>query len=611
MCAIGGVCLRPETNLDVTKVLTGMLTKQRHRGPDSDGVFLNKARGVGLCHNRLAILDLTESGTQPMHSADGQYSIVFNGEIYNWKELKKGLESVGFCSRTDTEILLVMYQKYGVKMLSRLRGMFAFAIFDQVKNIIFCARDRIGKKPFVYAETKHGIAFASEIPAVLCMPDCDTELDQSGLACMLLHNLRHIPDPHTVYRGLKRLRPGHAMLIKRGKVDRVWRYWTPKANALAGSSEHLRDVLEDAVHTRMVADVPVGALLSGGVDSTAIVNLMQQKMNEPVHTYAFGADENDEDIRRARIVSKQLGTQHKEFYFDPKRQFEVFKTMLATYGEPIMLLPLIHAYQLSEAIHDDGIKVVLNGNGADELFYGYTGHLNTARITRMMNAFGWCRHFLPENRHPSLSLLMAQPGMRKAMFYRMKAEKTWPAIFRKEVVSTLQNIVSDEMESWGKLFPNKDFIDESNFLALLIENTHSLTISSDIPGMMASIEMRSPFLDQQVISEAMGIHFSKKVKGPKDGSQLKHILRQAVKDLVPPAVMHAPKRGFGMGVQERDVLLGPWRGQVDSILNNYPYPSLFNEGYIKKIWKDAKSSEKGDWSMLAKLFSIGLWEKES
>jgi len=427
---------------------------------------------------------------------------------------------------------------------------------------------------------------------------------------MLLHNLRHIPDPYTVYKGVMRLRAGHAMIIKEGKIEKVWKYWSPKPNSLASDPDYLRSLLEESVQLRMVADVPVGALLSGGVDSTAVVHLMKQNKKEPVRTYAFGADEYDEDIQRARLVSRKLGTQHKEFYFNPVSQFEIFKSMLAIHGEPIMLLPLIHAYQLSDAIHKDGIKVVLNGNGADELFYGYTGHLNTAKITKVINMFGWLRHITPKTDHSLLSVFLAKPGQRKAEFYRRKSESLWPNIFRPELVASLENLVAEEMEMWGGIVPNSDFIDESNYLSLLVENTHSVTIASDLPGMMASVEMRAPFLDQEIINAAMGIHFTKKVKGPKDGSQLKNILRKAVMDLVPPEVMHAPKRGFGMGVQERDVLLGPWQRKADKILLDFPLPELFNSSAIRAMWLEAKNTKRGQWDLLAKLFAIGLWKRE-
>jgi len=614
MCGIGGYQLRPSTTLNTDTLLTTLQVMQHHRGPDGKGRWTTANKSTGLCHTRLAIVDLTETGNQPMSSPDGQLTITFNGEIYNWQILRNQLAERGvtFKSHSDTEVILAGYREWGYGVLQKLRGMYAFALWDNQSKMLFCARDRIGKKPFIYSESSKGFFFASAIPplrAISQIAGINESRDETGLANMLLHNLRHIPEPCTAYKGLRKLRPGHALVVQNGRVKRMWRHWTPQPQKI-DTPRQLRTIIEEAVAIRTVADVPVGALLSGGVDSTAIVHLMQQQNNEPIHTYAFGANKDDEDIRRARLVSEKLGTRHKEFYFDPIRQYAVFKKIIATYGEPIMLLPLIHAYELSEAIHDDGIKVVLNGNGADELFYGYTGHLNTARVTRLINMLGWMRHFLPKMEHPKLSVFFAPPGKRKSVFYHRKAEERWPTIFQSDAISTLENIVSKEMEEWGQLLPNEDFIDESNYLSLLIENTHSLTIASDLPGMMASIEMRAPFLDQEVISAAMGIHYSKKVKGPKDGSQLKNILRKAVSDLVPAEVMHAPKRGFGMGVQERDILLGPWKKHADDIFNNYPSNNFFDTHKIRKMWISTSKSGVGQWDLLAKLFSIGLWVNE-
>lgn len=613
MCGIGGYYLSAQNvaRLNVGAYLQNVQELQKHRGPDAQASWVEKSAGIGLCHNRLSIIDLSNNANQPMHSADGLITVIYNGEIYNWKDLRGELETVGVIFRTnsDTEVLIESYRKWGYDFFNKLRGMYAFAIFDHRTQELLLARDHIAKKPLVYTEAKNGFAFASEIPALLCWPEINKEIDHEAIGAMLLHNLRHIPEPRTIYKNIKKLRPGHALRVRDGKVITMWRHWTPLPRNIASPLD-LREVLEDSVAIRATADVPVGALLSGGIDSTAIVNLMQRKIDKPVHTYAFGANKDDEDLRRARIVSKAIGTCHKEYYFDPVRQFEIFKQMLRTYGEPIMLLPLIHAYQLSEAIHNDGIKVVLNGNGADELFYGYTGHINTAKVTRLMNLFGWLRHLLPEFNQPAFSVFLAKPGKRKAKFYEKKAEECWPKIIRRDAISTLSNVVSGEMEMWGELIPSHDFIDESNFLSLLIENSHSLTIASDLPAMMASVEMRSPFLDQEIISAAMGIHFSKKVKGPKDGSQLKSILRKAVKDLVPDEVFFASKRGFGMGIQEKDVLLGPWRSYANEIFYSFPDFGIFERNKIQKLWEEACNTNVGQWELLAKLFAIGLWRNE-
>jgi len=429
---------------------------------------------------------------------------------------------------------------------------------------------------------------------------------------MLLHNMRHIPDPYTVYRGVKRLRPGHAMLLKDGKVDRIWRYWVPKIDSGRTTAERLRELLEESVALRMVADIPVGALLSGGVDSSAVVHLMRRETTEPIRTYALGFDEGDEDLKRARMMAGTLGCIHKEFYYDPDRQLTVFQRMLETYGEPIMLLPLIHTYELCRAIHDDGMKVVLCGHGADELFYGYTGHLRT---TLLSICLPWLAPLIPLARllpkgwdGELLAVLSAQAGARKAALYRANESEAWNTLITPDVRDDLSNLAAEEMEYWGATIPAGPYIDESNFVALMVENTHSVQIASDLPAMMASVEMRAPFLDQRLVSFALATHFREKVPSITDASRLKQILKTAVADLVPRELLYAPKRGFGMGIQERTVLRGPWKRFADSIfVQPDDCDGLFVTAEVNKLWRSHETDDRVNFSLLAKLLAIQVW----
>lgn len=549
-----------------------------------------------------------------MASDDGKVVIVFNGEIYNWQSLRARFMEQGrpFRTNTDTEVLLAAYLEWGVEMLSHLRGMFAFALYDARTDMFFCARDRVGKKPFVYAETQSGFVFASEIPAVLSMPDCDRELDREALAGMLLHNVRHIADPHTVYRGVKRLRAGHALLVKNGRIQKVWQYWKPQADAGATTPHRLREKLEEAVQLRMVADVPVGALLSGGVDSSAIVAMMARHSVDPIHTYALGYDAADEDLRRARVMAAHLGCRHKEFYFDANRQWDVFRKLIRAHGEPIILLPLIHAYELCEAIRDDGVKVVLGGHGADELFYGYTGHVRTARLSALMAiAAPFARmgaSVIGSRQSPLFSMLAAPPGERKAAFYRHCETRDWATVLTPDARTAMHNVVADELAYWGHVCPSKRFIDESNFCALMVENTHSLTISSDLPPMLASVEMRAPFLDQDIINFALATPVYKKVPWIAPHNRLKWILRQAVRDLVPHELLFAPKRGFGFGIPQDDVLRGPWGRYGDELFANpHDAGGLFDPNALRIAWQQFKQRGSGGSNVVPNMFAIQYW----
>jgi asparagine synthase (glutamine-hydrolysing) len=609
MCAIGGISLKPGIQFDLIKHLNAMVRLQHHRGPDANGVWLSDDQSMGLCHNRLSILDLTEAGNQPMHSADARYSIVFNGEIYNYRELQEELSAKGSCFRThsDTEVLLEAYHYWGEAMLDKLRGMFAFALLDHAKGSLFCARDRVGKKPFVYSETKQGFVFASEIPAVRQVQGVDTTYDHDALAAMLLHNLRHIPDPHTAYRGIRRLRAGHAMRVREGKIEKIWRYWTPSPSSLPTTPTQLRALLEESIALRMRADVPVGALLSGGIDSSAIVAMMRQHASQLIHTYALGFDEDDEDLRRARLMAQQLGTQHKEFYFDPDEQWRIFNQLIAIHGEPIILLPLVHTYTLCRAIREDGIKVVLTGNGADELFYGYTGHTRTMRISRWLDRLAPLRPFLSPLKNTRMGWVAAKPGVRKAAFYRAIAKSTWQHCLSDDAISSLANRAEEELRYWGELCPSQHYIDESNFVGLMVENPHSVTIAGDLPAMAASIEIRAPFLDQEIISFALATSPRLKIPDINDKNWLKAILKEAVKDLMPRSLLMAPKRGFGNGIQEAELLKGKWYNHVSEKLENpNTINGLLNKKKIKRQWQDF-ANERVSASDIAKQLSLQCW----
>lgn len=588
MCGIGGIALRPGMSYDVMAGLESMLNVQRHRGPDARDYWIKDDGAVGFCHNRLSILDLSDAGNQPMRSHDDRFTVVFNGEIYNYLELRDELCKHGckFRTASDTEVLLEAYRIWGESMLTRLRGMFAFALYDRQSGEILCARDRVGKKPFVYAQTHMAFVFASEIPAVRCLPGVDSSFDHAAIAAMLLHNLRHIPDPHTAYTHIKRLRAGHAMVVRDGIVLRQWRYWIPQPTKSSISIAELRHRLEEAVNLRMRADVPVGALLSGGVDSSAIVALMQKFSPRSVHTYALGFDQRDEDLRRARVMAAHLKTNHREFYFDAREQWDMFQKLMNQYGEPIMLLPLLHTYALCRAIRDDGIKVVLTGNGADEIFYGYTGHIRTLKVSRFLDCLAPVRAGLSWLSGSRLGWVAAQPGHRKAEYYRSLARRDWTHCLAPKKIAELPNYAADEMDYWGGLCPSSHFIDESNFVGLMIENPHSVTIAGDLPAMAASVEIRSPFLDQEIIEFALATPAALKIPDTSNPDWLKVILREAVIDLVPDALLKAPKRGFGYGIQEADLLRGDWRDHAERfMMEPNTMGGLFSANAIRMTWQ--------------------------
>jgi asparagine synthase (glutamine-hydrolysing) len=607
MCGIGGF---QSFNANVAgDFLKAVLQQQHTRGPDSQGQFLSHNHQTGLCHNRLAILDLSAAGAQPMQSTDGRYVIVYNGEVYNWQDLRTELSAVGmqFYSGSDTEVLLNAYIYWGENFLTRLNGMFAFAIYDQQEEKIFLARDRIGKKPLLYTETSHGFFFASNLPALLHAPAAGNILNRNGILSGLIHNLSHVPEPFTAYEGIFKLRPGHAMTVSAGKIRRIWRYYNPLAgNIMSSTANNLRALLEDSVQRRMVADVPVASLLSGGVDSSAITAMMQRHTRQPVKTYALGLNADDEDLRRARIMANHIGTDHQEFYFDADRQWDVLGDLLRHHGEPIALLPLVHAAELFKGVHADGARVVLVGHGADELFYGYTGHWRTLMVSLALQFGAGVGQYIPGKWQ---RLCIAKSGARKAALYQQHAQKFATQVLANPV--DFNELISAEMIAWGSLMSRHNYLDESNFVGLMVENLHSIQISADLPAMMHSVETRCPFLDYRIMQFAWHTHWRHKLVPGKYHEQ-KFILRRAVGDLLPVELLNAPKRGFGFGIRQLALLTQHWQVHVHDILLSDEHNDALGlcPRKIIKIWHDCQAGDAHAATMAFKLLLLKRWLKE-
>lgn len=611
MCGISGFSLKRSEGIDYNRFFSISLTNQRDRGPDGDGSWLSPDNAIGFSHTRLAIVDLSSRGSQPMRTEDGRYAITFNGEVYNWREVRFKLESFGisFQSESDTEVILRGYIHYGEKILSMLDGMFAFCVWDGHKDEIFCARDCVGKKPFYYSVGKKGFFFASQLKTLVdstAISGISRRINKSAIATMLLHNIRHIPEPMTAYEDIYKLRPGHALTVSRGSVIRHWRYWYPEIRP-THSVESLNELIKDSIWRRAQAEVPIAALLSGGIDSTAIVSIASKVSQEAMRTYSFGLSPEDEDIQRARRVAREFKTVHSEIFLCPEDVLEDLKTIQRTAGEPLMLLPLAYSYQISKKIADDGIKVVLNGNGADELFFGYTGHVRTARLTFLLNLLGPLREVLPHHRLRLSGALGCSPGERKAYYYEQVSKSVWQRCFEPEISRSLTNYISPEMRDLCTVVPCNDLIDEVNYIGLFIENAHSLAIASDLPGMMASLEMRSPFLDHRLISAAMSFHYTSKVTRRLARVSLKDVFKRALIDCVPSDVLHASKRGFGMSIQEKDLLLGPWHHHLKEAFADFNTLGMFDGAKVSGLWRSAVNGEIEDWSLISRLFAIHLW----
>ncbi len=545
MCGIAGLISRDGRPVDRDR-LVGMVEAISHRGPDGEGIWTEGAVGFG--HRRLAIVDLSDGGKQPRLSADGRFSITFNGEIYNYQDLKKELEASGsnFRSTSDTEVLLELFAREGEGMLEKLRGMFAFAIWDKQKNELFFARDRIGKKPFFWMNDAAGFAFASEVPA-LTKPG-PVEIDQEALRLFI--GLQYVPAPRTGFRGISSLPPAHCGTWKNGTVS-IRRYDSFESSpAFTGSFEEAahetRRLLDEAVRYRMIADVEVGCFLSGGMDSAAVAALMAKHSASQIKTFTMGfpnwaADERAE----AETFAKRIGAKHFSFEAKPSDGVALVDDLIDLYGVPYADSSSLPTYLLARETRYH-VKAVMNGDGGDEAFGGYNRY----------------RYFL---RALSLRGLGRLPLLEKASFGSPKV---------KRMLRTIQALSAGDAAGYAEMFTGSYFSErdspallQANFASatkdstaeqFIIQNIHTsgvdaalefdrgsylpddLCVKMDRATMAHGLEARSPFLDQDLMRFATRLPSDFHFRGGKQ----KAVLQAAIADLVPSEVLSRPKRGF-------------------------------------------------------------------
>lgn len=527
------------------KYVDMILHKQHHRGHDNKAMLT--IDDVTLGHNRLSIVDLSKRANQPFLSNCGRYAIVFNGEIYNYIEIRDELKEYEFKTQSDTEVLLASYIGYGESCVEKFNGMFAFAIYDKKEKTLFCARDRVGEKPFVYSECSNGFYFASELSALFSIGIFDDTEDEIGISYSYLRNFRHIPEPYTKYKNIRRLEPSHAMVIKNQKIIKKWCYWSPimKYDDTI-TKEDIYNIIDDSVRLRERADVEVATLLSGGVDSSIIAALMVKHGLNP-RAYTLKVDE--EELLRAKKMANLLSLSLQVFEYDKKLQEKLHKQMIAIYGEEVRLLPLSHAARLYEQISKENIKVVMSGIGADEIFYGYNGANRQLLFSDMVKMVEIFPNFILKIFEKIFSykselalmfeLAQKQNVYRKGYLYQKEAQE-------KKLRNHEYHALIDY---WAQKVKTDNYIDVSSWVGLISENAHSITISSDLPSMMYGIETRSPFLDYRVIEMAFKIDAHRKIAKKKGRANNKLVLKQAFSGLIPSEILYASKKGFGHGLR--------------------------------------------------------------
>lgn len=559
MCGITGLLHRPGSMpYDMPAALAALY----HRGPDAQHAW--EGPGIALGHTRLAILDLA-GGDQPMRSHCGRYTIVFNGEIYNFASLREELSAAGvsFSRRSDTEVLLALFIHYGFdECLRRLRGMFAFAIWDEAKRELSLARDRLGVKPLVYLEQGGVFAFASEIGGLRALLP-KAELNISAEALDLYFTYQYIPSPNTIFREIRKLPPAHAMVVSEQGIQRFWRYWqvdpTRRSSlSYAEASETLREKLTEATALRMVADVPLGAFLSGGVDSAVTVAAMSRLDSKPVHTFAVGFDETALDERPfARQAAEFLGSEHNELIAQADLAADL-PMLIRRCGEPFGDDSLMPTYLVSKAARHQ-VTVALTGDGGDEAFGGYRRHQQLARLLQLENRGllpAWRgirragvaleglirpdrRRTFPSTREDrSLFQSAIERHISLASFFTAE-EKA--GLYRPDFANQIQ---AQNQQNWfAERYALSAGADDINRVLLTDAYTYlpeDVLYKVDIASMAASLECRSPFLDHELIEFAASLPPGMKLKG-RTG---KRIVREAFADWLPPGFLQRRKQGF-------------------------------------------------------------------
>lgn len=624
MCGICGITYNHRDQQVDPNLIARMNDSIRHRGPDDSGVHINN--NVGLGFRRLAIIDLSPAGHQPMTNEDGSTWIVFNGEIYNYQELRDELLAKGheFRSRTDTETILHLWEEEGERCVERLRGMFALAIWDSKQQCLFLARDREGKKPLFYAQLENRLLFGSEIKTILQDPTFTVSPDLEAIHLYLAY--QSVPAPYSAFKGIKKLPPAHTLLYKNGQVT-LRRYWklsykekrliaTPQAEQAL--QEEIIDRLREAVRIRLMSDVPLGAFLSGGIDSSIIVALMAGLMDQPVKTFSIGFTyEEYNELPYARQVAERYGTDHHEFIVTPDAE-AIIPDLVWHYNEPFADSSAIPTYYVSKLAREH-VTVILTGDGGDENFAGYPRYQNNGEYALRKNYLPALYHLL----HPSgLMKTFTKHGggwlknlnrlrdlnQQKLMYYLRIThfhEGYQSQLYTPEFWQRLHGLTSvDSMLDIYRESDASDFLDATLDLDLRLYLPNTLMTKTDIASMAHSLEARAPMLDHQFLEFAAGIPPELKLK---DGTQSKYIFKKAVEPYLPHEVINRPKMGFGVPIEHwfrnelrdmvRDILLSR-----QAIERGY-----FQRDYIENML-DGHQNRGESWHyMIWNLLMLELW----
>ncbi|HEX5704186.1 MAG TPA: asparagine synthase (glutamine-hydrolyzing) [Pyrinomonadaceae bacterium] len=635
MCGICGVWEYGAARGNVGReLLVSMRDVMTHRGPDDSGeLVFDDARG-GFGFRRLSIIDLSEAGHQPMRACTDRVWLVFNGEIYNHAALREGLEQRGhtYASRTDSETILHLYEERELDFVQDIEGDFGIAIWDADRERLVLARDRAGVKPLYFYQTDGRFIFASEIKAILQHPAVTAEVNEEALYHYL--TLLTTPAPHTLFRGIQKIPAGHMLVVERNGETRLTQYWDalPPQSTVAGVSEEehqqrILELLRDSIKKRMMADVPFGVFLSGGVDSSANVALMSELMTQPVRTFTVGFHDTEElnELEAARALSKRYNTDHHEVIIGRDEMEKFLPELVFHQDEPIADPVCVPLYYVSKLARDSGTIVVQVGEGSDEIFGGYDWFGTYLRIEERFWRYAERAPLAARRAAAAVAVPLAQKTFKKqkagelirrlgkdqALFWGgvgVFDETTKPKVLSAELRArhnglSTHDVVRQYLDHIARERPDSDFAARMTYLELKLRLPELLLMRVDKITMATSVEARVPFLDHHLIEYALGLPRDLKVKGTTG----KHILKRALEAILPKDLLYKPKRGFG--APAREWFRGPQADELVQLImsSRMRGRNFFDYKFVEQL-ADEHRRERQDWSAhLWALLNVSVW----
>ncbi len=626
MCGLAGFISIESSNLKDS--LIRMINTLAHRGPDDQDIWLQA--GVGLAHRRLSILDLSPDGRQPMLSPSGRYVIVYNGEVYNFQEIRSQLSGIAWRGHSDTEVILAAIETWGLEAaLQKFIGMFAFALWDKHTATLHLVRDRLGIKPLYYGWSGKTFLFGSELKALRAWPGFKESVNRNALALFLRHN--YVPAPYSIYDNIYKLPQGHLISITTDDTNpQPKAYWSAQnvietATTFNGSSEEaveeLELLLKDAIRLRMIADVPLGAFLSGGIDSSIVVALMQSMSSNPVRTFSIGFNEDGyNEALHAKEVARHLQTQHTEYYVTANEAMEVIPKLSTIYDEPFAASSQIPMYLVSQLAKQD-VTVALSGDGGDELFAGYNRYIwandiwnksrrtprylrqTIAAIIKSLPPHAWDRFF------KLFAFKHSLPTDKVYKVANILGSKTDNDVYRNlvshwdDVQSVVLGVQEDNLNNYLNADSLPNFTERMMFIDLMTYLPDEVLAKVDRATMATGLEARVPLLDHRVVEFAWRLPLSLKLK---DG-QAKYLLRQILYRYVPKQLIERPKMGFSVPIETW--LRGSLRDWAEDLLNpqRLKAEGFFNESIIQKKWIEHVSGKRNWHNQLWGVLMFQAW----